>query len=76
MYNSPNVVVIVAAVDAEITPPAKVPTPGKNLNIFDTIVLPTKVAPVAPVAAAVSVLRNAVESSSPKVADMLANIEI
>lgn len=49
IYASPKAVVKRLAVDPEINPPAAVPTPGINLMILETIVLPNTVAPAVPI---------------------------
>ena len=74
MYSSPNAVVRVAAAAAATTPPATEPTPGTNFNRLETTARPRTVAPAGPAIAATSVLKNALESSIPKVAEMPASM--
>ena len=57
MYASPSASVIALAVAADMAPPATVPTPGMTFSKFETIALPTNVAPVTPIAAAIPAYR-------------------
>ena len=65
---------IVDAVDADITPPATDPSPGKSLRIFVARVRPEKAAPPTPIADAIKVLSVPYDILKPKTEEIPAII--
>ncbi len=72
IYTSPKSVVKRLAVNPEINPPAAVQTPGINLIILETIVLPNTVAPAVPIVDETNPVITLLLMSMPKIVAIIA----